>query len=116
MSTENVPSKFKKVKSEYHYNRKISRSQQKKNCISVGIPQGSVLGPTLWNVLCDNVLRLGLPRGGKIIGFADDLALIVTENDHIELTSKVNASLVRIMQCVEDHRLKIAPERVKRFI
>lgn len=29
--------------------------------ITCGIPQGSVLGPTLWNVLYDEVLRLRVP-------------------------------------------------------
>lgn len=39
-----------------------------------GIPQCSVLGPTLWNVMHGAVLRQGTPESTRIIWFADDIA------------------------------------------
>ena len=56
-----------------------NRSEEMK--ISQGVPQGSVIGPMLWNILYDGVLEV--PRGTKLIAFADDLAIVVstrTEN------------------------------------
>ena len=47
--------------------------------VSAGVPQGSVLGPLLWNVMYDGILRLKFPKGTHIIGFADDIALMIKE-------------------------------------
>lgn len=33
--------------------------------MEAGVPQASVLGPLLWNTLCDGVLRLNLPEQGR---------------------------------------------------
>ncbi|CAB0040050.1 unnamed protein product [Trichogramma brassicae] len=44
--------------------------------VTAGVPQGSILGPNLWNVMYDAVLRLNLGGNVKIVGFADDIALV----------------------------------------
>ncbi|CAB0041409.1 unnamed protein product [Trichogramma brassicae] len=44
--------------------------------VTAGVPQGSVLGPNLWNVMYDAVLRLNFGGNVKIVGFADDIALV----------------------------------------
>ena len=39
------------------------------------VPQGSVLGPLLENIVDDRVFRLRLPNETTIVGFADDIAI-----------------------------------------
>ena len=41
--------------------------------------QGSVLGPLLWNIMYNEVLNLTLLEETTIVGFADDIAIIVAE-------------------------------------
>ncbi|KAL7286997.1 hypothetical protein TKK_0018795 [Trichogramma kaykai] len=43
---------------------------------TAGIPQGSVLRLILWNVMYDAVLRLNFRGNVRILGFADDIALV----------------------------------------
>lgn len=42
----------------------------------VRVPQGSVLGPTLWNFLYDGLLRLPIPAGVELIAYADDIMVV----------------------------------------
>ena len=43
--------------------------------ITGGVPQGSVLGSPIWNILYDGLLRQ--PRWVSIVAYADDIAVIV---------------------------------------
>ncbi len=57
------------------------------------MPQGSVLGPTLWNVLYNAVLTAKMPRNCQLFAFADDSALMVAAEEEQELVQKANEAL-----------------------
>nr|CAH7734770.1 unnamed protein product [Callosobruchus chinensis] len=101
--------------SSYFEDRSLIISKRRKP-VSAGVPQGSVLGPTLWNVLYDGVLRMRLPDDAKTIAFADDLALIVTAQDEDDLTRRANESLRRIDFWMRQHLLELAPDKTEAII
>lgn len=89
---------------------------RKKIKMTQGVPQGSVLGPTLWNVLYDSVLALDLPEGCGTIAYADDLALTVVANDKNALISRANAALKRINEWMCINELKLAPTKTEAVV
>ncbi|KAL4154115.1 hypothetical protein QTP88_001948 [Uroleucon formosanum] len=81
------------------------RAEVKLTC---GVPQGSVLGPTLWNVLYDDLLRVPLPEGVEYLAFADDVALVATAKDAYELEEKLTVAAERVSSWLESTGLKLA--------
>ncbi|XP_041452024.1 uncharacterized protein LOC121405423 [Drosophila obscura] len=69
--------------------------------VSGGVPQGSVLGPLLWNAMYDGILRLSLPHGVHVVGFADDVAVLVVAKDLAAVETTCNLTIALIQQWLE---------------
>lgn len=97
----------------YFENRHILIGDNTKMTMSCGVPQGSVLGPTLWNFYYDGVLNLELPIGTRTIGYADDLALLAFGNTREEMEEKIVWSMSKIDIRMNQKRLNLAPEKTE---
>lgn len=56
--------------------------------LTKGCPQGSVLGPILWNVLFEDFLRMATGEGTSLIAYADDVVLLVEGGSRNELEER----------------------------
>ena len=65
------------ITQSYFTNRWIVTKYGKWVQMSCGVPQGSVLGPTMWNSFYDQIFSIKVPLGLDLIAFADDLALVI---------------------------------------
>lgn len=79
--------------------------------VTCGVPQGSILGPLLWNIMYDGVLRLPLPAGAELIGFADDLALTVVGPSVEMVSQQFSAAYDRVERWMRAKGLTLAPEK-----
>ena len=61
--------------------------------MTCGAPQGSRVGPLVWNVMYDDFLRMELPAETCIVDFADD-ALVCTDKDVGILELRINDSFL----------------------
>ena len=76
--------------------------------ITVGVAQGSVGGPAIWNINYDALLRLILPKDVVLVGYAVDVAMMAVAATIEELESKCNKTLEIVSQWMKEHGLKLA--------
>lgn len=81
--------------------------------VTAGVPQGSILGPLLWNLAYDGVLELDLPTGAQVVAYADDLALLVTARKEDALQEATNEALELINEWMTRNHLELAPHKTE---
>lgn len=66
---------------------------------SLGLPQDSVLGPLLWNIMYEGLLKLIMPDGVMLVAFADDdVAVVITAQYLEEISNIFEKTLVQIQR------------------
>ncbi|CAB0019693.1 unnamed protein product [Nesidiocoris tenuis] len=79
--------------------------------VTKGCPQGSVLGPRLWNLLFDGVLRRLSESGRDVIAYADDLVVLVTENSRAALERTATDVVAQLIALCGEVRLTVSREK-----
>jgi len=75
-----------------------------------------VLGPTLWNILYDGLLRTRLPHGVEYLAFADDVALVAKATDSIGLEQKLTVSAQRVNEWLTKTGLSLAAHKCESMV
>lgn len=78
-----------------------------------GVPQGSVLGPLLWNAMYDDLLKLKLPLGAEIVAFADDAGLEIVSKFPEECRRIFAESYDTVQRWMSSVGLKLADHKTE---
>ena len=82
--------------------------------VTAGVPQGSVLGPFLWNLVYDGILkRVNALDNTEAIPYADDLAVLFTARDVDRLPTLLRRAMEIIRVWFKITGLDIAAEKTE---
>ncbi|CAB0037467.1 unnamed protein product [Trichogramma brassicae] len=84
--------------------------------ILAGVPQGSVLGPILWNVMYDSILRLRLDDGVRIVGFADDIDVVTVAGTTYEVEDLLSRAIARVRDALWGLGLETADHKTEALL
>ena len=83
----------------------IGRASSSSRKVSVGVPQGSILGPLLFAIYISD-----LP---KVLLFADDTALYCSSQSACDLQTMLNQDLERVAQWLYEHKFTLTVSKSK---
>lgn len=103
---------FEDYLSERTQSVKVGGSVSDECQVNYGVPQGSVLGPTLFLIYINELGVLTLPKG-KVITFADDTALLFTADTWSEVFMCAQSGFNIVTNWLRDNVLTLNAEKTK---
>ena len=82
----------------------------KTRSVSIGVPQGSCLGPFLYLIYCNDLNNV-INDDIKIVNYADDIALVINGVDLDEMIRIMNRTLHKIALWCKFNKLTINPNK-----
>lgn len=79
--------------------------------VTKGCPQGSILGPALWNVTMEALLRSAFPEFVTIQAYADDIAISVAANNRRTLIDRTQEALLPVLAWAAERGLKFSAQK-----
>lgn len=81
--------------------------------VSGEVPQGSVLGPLLWIVMYNGLLKLRIPRMVMPVAFADDVALVIVGKFLVDIKNLFNVTFRKYADWMNEAGLKMAMHKTE---
>lgn len=121
LKEKNCPKNAYKLAQSYFYDREVQLTVSNSTVsrkMSKGCPQGSTCSPGFWVVLYDDILNLALPKGCKLITFADDALLLVRniEGTGSSLSRTANSALDKLFKWGYDNKLNFNPSKTTAMV
>lgn len=94
----------------------VRGGETRKRAVRAGVPQGSVLGPLLWNITYDAVLRSETEDGCALTCYAYDTFITVTADNVKLAVARANLQAARTIRCIEQLGLEVAAAKTEAIL
>lgn len=78
-----------------------------------GVPQGLVLGPMIWNLVYDRVLKVRKEKDCELIEYADDTLIMSVARTYEEAKYNICMQTDRTIRAIRNLGLKVAVEKTE---
>lgn len=114
------PVYLRRLIDSYLHNRSVeyyrSDGRLHRRAVTAGIPQGSILGPILWNIAFDYAIEMHTRPGCEIYAYADDTLVLAAGATVDQARERMNEQLVPILRRIEALGLKVAVEKTDAIV
>ena len=113
LANKKVPEYLIRVIEDYLRDRRVIYEDVFKieDDMTCRVPQGSRLGPYLWNVMYDDILSIEQPRDTQLIGYADDTLIVIVTI--LSCWERLNETLIRIKRWLDKKILQMAVQKTE---
>ncbi|CAK1602210.1 unnamed protein product [Parnassius mnemosyne] len=105
-----VPNYLRRIVGDYLTDRAViypgRNGEWNRREMSCGVPQGSVLGPPLWNIGYDWVLRADLPTGVSVVCYADDTLVLAQGRSYEAAAENMTRGVAIVVERIRQLGLK----------
>ena len=94
-----IPSYLMNILHDYLGDRRIIYAQKgelQSRVINRGVPQGSILGPLLWNISYNLVLQTPMPEGVHLLRYSDDTLVVADAQDLAACAEQAERAITRL--------------------
>lgn len=113
LEQKNMSVQLVNVIKSYLSNRTLLYGKNETRGMWMTVPQGSVLGPTLWNTMYDEICNITMPGETELICFTDDVAIVGEDVDLCELIHKMNIARDQVGSWLHSRGLAMAPGKTE---
>lgn len=114
LKEKNTPAYMRRVVASYLSERSLYQDTREGRVwkeITRGVPQGSVLGPLLWNTMFNGALEVTLPAGAVSMCYADDTIILASGRSITEARNQASAAAERVITWIEKAGLEVARQK-----
>lgn len=112
-----VPTYLVNIVSDYLRDRRITYTDRtgsvREGELYRGVPQGSVLGPLLWDLGYNVVLNTALPPGCNVVCYADDTLVMAGGRDWDEAITRGEVAAHSVIRSIQDAGLRVAANKTE---
>ncbi len=114
LRNKNCPKNLYNVIKSYLQHRKVIlkiNNLKVEKYLTKSTPQGSSLGPGIWNIFCDSLWEINTNSQSEIICFCDDTMLLVYGHDIEQIEKSANDSLIKINESATNMKLEFSADK-----